>query len=158
VHNLEHGYVNVFWDQDAPAEQVEALKNWARGEIDGEHPKMVVAPWTGEPFAEGSNFAFVGWNARQMCGQFDPDVGQVFTTNYYGNDGLAPQQERNIAAHQPDGQGVYDPTEANVLLPPLDTELGGDAPNEADLTGTETPAGADPTEGATAPATEPASS
>jgi hypothetical protein len=121
VHNLEHGYVNVYYGPDADPAQVDELKRWARERIDGDHPKMVVAPY-GQPLPEGANFASVAWDFRQLCGQFDPDVTQAFLDQHYNGE-QAP--ERYLNAHSDGSQpGVLDPNaeEGPLLFPPLAPE------------------------------------
>lgn len=120
VHNLEHGYVNAYYSQDAPEEQVEALKAFAREKIGGPNPKMIVAPKIGE-WSQDTNFAFVAWRYRQMCDQFDEGVLLNFMAEHYGLQGIAP--EKTAPAHT-GGQGVLDPEEDEgpLLLPPLTPE------------------------------------
>lgn len=159
THNLEHGYVVFWYDQAAPADEVAALKEWAQERIDGDFPKIIVAPWMEESLPEDHNFAAVAWGDRQMCEQFDPDVFQVVLNEHHGTSGDAP--ERGVPAHSGGGQGVFDPSEDDVLFPPLGT--AGDSATDAETTPTDagtatdaetTPAAETATDGAetTAPA------
>ena len=128
VHNLEHGYVNFFYDDDADAAQVEDLRTYAQGQIDGDRPKIVVAPY-GEALPGEANFATVAWDRRQLCGQFDVDVATAFLDQHY-NSASAP--ERFIGAHiSAEAQGVLDPgaDEGPLLFPPLGAEA---APNSSE--------------------------
>lgn len=141
VHNLEHGYVHYYYGPDADPAQVDALKSFARAQIDGPRPKTIVSRYS-TPMPEGANFGFVGWGARQVCGQFDADVAEVFAGQRYQHTS-AP--ERNVPPHTDPGQsGVLDPGEAegDLLFPPL----GGTAPSEEPLPDAESPAASQPAE------------
>lgn len=121
VHNLEHGYVNFYYGTDADPAQVEQLRTFAQGQIDGDRPKMIVSPY-GEALPGEANFATVAWDQRQLCGQFDADVATAFLDQHY-NGAAAP--ERFIGAHvSADAQGVLDPAaeEGPLLFPPLGEE------------------------------------
>ena len=126
VHNLEHGYVNVYYSEDAPEEQVEDLKDFVRSKIGDGNPKMIVAPQIGE-WNEDKNFAFVAWRYRQMCEHFDRGVLLNFMAAHYGLKGIAP--EKSVPAHM-GGQGVLDPEEDDgpLLLPPLTEDDPDPAP------------------------------
>jgi len=117
VHNLEHGYVNVWYDEEADPAQVEQLKSFAQGQIDGDRPEMVVAPY-GEPIQGDANFAFVSWNFRQLCGQYDDAVLTAFLEQHYNGE-AAP--ERFAGPHTGSQDGEIDPNAAEgpLLFPPL---------------------------------------
>ena len=121
VHNLEHGYVNFYYDDDADPAQVEALRTFSQGQIDGDRPKIVVAPY-GDSLPGEANFATVAWDHRQLCGQFDGDVAIAFLDQYYNG---ADAPERLLGAHiSAQAQGVLDPSadEGPLLFPPLGQE------------------------------------
>lgn len=123
VHNLEHGYVVAYYAPSAPADQVSALKEWGTAQIDGDFPKTIVAPWTGEPLAGDAQFAFTAWNFRQMCAQFDPQVASVFAVAHSGSNSRAP--ESSLLPHLQEQPGaIFNPSEENLLFPPLDQQLG----------------------------------
>lgn len=118
VHNLEHGYVNVYYSPDAPGEQVEALKAFARERIDGPHPKMIVSEY-GEPLPDEANFATVAWNHRQLCSDFDEGILTAFIDQWYeGEEAPEPFIDAHVDANE---GGVLDPTaeEGPLLFPPL---------------------------------------
>lgn len=117
LHNLEHGYVNVYYDQDADPEQVEAARTFVQGQIDGDRPEMIMTPY-GEELQGDANFAFVSWGWRQMCGGFDQNVLDAFLQQHYNTDD-AP--EVYAGPHRADQQGVLDPAaeEGPLLFPPL---------------------------------------
>ena len=152
LHNLEHGYVNVFYDDGAEDAQVDELKSFAQERIDGNFPKMIVSPWDGT-LPEDYNVAFVGWTVRQMCSEFDSDTLDVFLRGYHSSAGLAPDGEKALPPHLEEGNGTIDPGDEPFLLPPL-----GDAGATGGMNADGTPAteGADATEGAETDATEPA--
>jgi uncharacterized protein DUF3105 len=115
VHNLEHGYVNLYYGENADPAQVDELRSFGQSQIDGEFPKVIVAP-SPAPLSEGVNFSYVAWNVRQACGQFDPDVAQVFVREQMNNEN-AP--ERFLQPHLEPGRGTIDPEGEPLLLPPL---------------------------------------
>ncbi|MGH8899468.1 MAG: DUF3105 domain-containing protein [Egibacteraceae bacterium] len=131
VHDLEHGWVNIYYLQTAPADQVERLKSWARVQIDGPYPKMIVAPWIGGKLLRGANFAYVAWHFRQLCGQFDPQVAEVFAKAHSGSNSKALEAPRVPADLPADNRRIFNPSNANLLFPPLDQQLGQGQPNLA---------------------------
>ena len=153
VHNLEHGYVNVFYDAGADEGQLEELRSFAQEQIDGSFPKLIVAEWDGD-LPEDYNFAYTGWAVRQMCADFDADTLSVFLRDHHSGAGEAP--EKTLPPHMEEGNGTIDPGEEPFLLPPL-----GDAatPTEGmNDDGSTTAPEADASEGAaTESATEAAS-
>ena len=137
VHNLEHGYVTVYYDEGAPEDQVVALKEYSEEQIDGPFKKVIVAPWDGE-LPNNANFSYTAWSARQMCETFDEDTYQVFLDQWHSGAGVAP--EKVITPHLQEGNGTIDPKGEPFLLPPLDTQAapsdgaddgGGDPASEA---------------------------
>lgn len=120
VHNLEHGYVNIYYAPDAPKEQVEAAADFVRDRLGGKNPKLILAPKHGE-WSEEKNFAFVAWRYRQMCDEFDPGVLLTFMDKHYSLAGIAP--EKTVPPHM-GGQGVIPPSEVDepLLFPPLTPE------------------------------------
>lgn len=130
VHNLEHGYVNVYHTEDADPAEVEELKRVARARIEGPAKKIIVAPWDG-PLPDDANFAFLAWNARQLCEQFEEGVLLAFLDEYHHLAGEAPEKENR--PHLRTGEGI-DPnaTEGDLLLPPLGQSEGGGPAMEED--------------------------
>ena len=137
VHNLEHGYVVAYYAEGAPDDQVEALKTFVQSQIDGDYPKLIVAPWDGD-LPEDANFAYTAWNFRQVCEEYDEDVLDVFIRKHHSAAGIAP--EKTVPPHRDANSGI-DPEGEPFLLPPLG---GAEAPGE----GTSEDPNA-PTEGAT---------
>ncbi len=153
LHNLEHGYVNVLYNPEAPEEQVAAMTAWVEDQMAGNRPKMVVAPWYGE-FPPDVNFIWTAWFQRQMCRDWFEDALEVFATAHYGIDGEAP--EKTVEPHTAGAQGVLVPEEGQpLLLPPLDTQFGADsAIEEASEVGTAPNPSASPEASAAATATD----
>ena len=123
VHNLEHGYINVYYDDGADEAMVTEIESWAQAKIDGDFQKIIVAPWDGE-LPDGANVAFAAWNFRQLCEQFSPDVADVFTRAHHGLAGNAP--EKNLPPHRraPDEGIDPDAQDGPLLLPPLGEATG----------------------------------
>ena len=116
LHNLEHGYVNIFYLPDAPAEQVDALKDFAREQIDSRrHEKIIVSQWKAELDGD-AHFALTAWGARQLCRDFDEGVALAFLREYHYLAGSAP--ERELRPHLDEGTDP-DATDGDVLFPPL---------------------------------------
>lgn len=123
VHNLEHGYVNMYYDPDAPVEDVEKLRELAAERLEP-FPLVVVAPYT-EPLPGDANFAAVSWGKRQMCSEYDPDVLLSYVENNHGSKSGAPEAGMGGSGNssnpvRPGGDGPF-------LLPPLTAEAPGDA-------------------------------
>lgn len=125
LHNLEHGYVNVFYTADAPEEQVTALKEYAQEQIDGPFKKIIVSQWDGEMSDPEANFAFTAWLFRQTCEEFDPDVFAQFLADHHSGAGEAP--EKTVGASLNAESGI-DPGDEPFLLPPLG---GAGSPSES---------------------------
>jgi len=150
LHNLEHGYVNFYYSPDAPQETVDAVKEYAQGQLDDGVGKVIVAPYD-EPLPNDAAFSMAAWDFRQSCDQFDETVVQAFMDVYISGE-AAP--ERFIDAHVGAEPGVLDPNaeEGPLLFPPLSD--AGDAPAPAEQPSA---SAAEPAEGSEAPATEGAS-
>lgn len=75
VHNLEHGWTIVWYDETAAADktQMQALKDTAsKFDQHGNDPRynMIIAPWTktdgdGQPIPDGKHIAFTHWSVHQ---------------------------------------------------------------------------------------------
>lgn len=143
IHNLEHGYVVSYYSQDAPADQIDEYKQAAQEHIDGNYPKLIVAPWDGA-LPEGANFAYVAWGQRQLCQQFDADVFELFVRSHHSSAGDAP--ERTLPPHLTADQGI-DPEGEPFLLPPLGEDTAPEGMDEDDPVPTEGVEADGPTEG-----------
>ena len=118
IHNLEHGYILGYYDKGADQEQVTAFKERAQARIDDDLPKIIVSPWDGDLQGE-ANFAYVAWNQRQMCAEYDAGVFDLFAEAHHSGNGVAP--EKGITPHTEEGGGTIDPGDEPFLLPPLGT-------------------------------------
>lgn len=120
THNLEHGYVVMWYAEDADTAQVDALKAFARERIADGDREIVVSPYNGA-MDDDANFGFVGWERRQLCEQFDEGVALNFI-NEHMNNPRAP--EAFAGPHAAGEQGVLDPAEGDgpLVFPPLGQE------------------------------------
>ena len=115
VHNLEHGYVNVYHDPDAADEDVQRLRELVREQLD-KYPNVIVAPYT-EPMPDEANFAVLSWGKRQMCRNYDGDLVRSYVENNHGSKSGAPESGMGGGSNpdnpvRPGGDGPF-------LLPPL---------------------------------------
>lgn len=132
THNLEHGYVVLWYDEGADAEQVTALKEFAQERIDDGEQEIIVAPYN-QDLDDDANFAFVSWERRQLCDEFDEGVALNFIREHM-NDARAP--EAVVGPHLGGEPGELVPGEDQVVFPPMadaaptdgeDVEMGGDS-------------------------------
>ncbi|MGI8887782.1 MAG: DUF3105 domain-containing protein [Nocardioidaceae bacterium] len=80
VHNLEHGWTIVWYDEEVAGddEQLAALEAaGAKFDAEGQDPQfnVIFAPWTsddGEPIPEGKHIAYTHWSVHMP--EFDPAV------------------------------------------------------------------------------------
>jgi hypothetical protein len=121
VHNLEHGYILGYFDEGADEAQVEALKTYAQELIDDKLPKIIVSRWDGD-LPDDANFAYVAWNNRQLCKEFDEEVFLTFAEDFHSSNGDAPPAEKGISPHLEEGNGTIDPGTEDFLLPPLGSQ------------------------------------
>lgn len=98
VHNLEHGYTVLWYDEGLPAEQQEQLRRIAElaRDMDETQGKFVVTAWDpsyGE-FPEGKPVAISHWGAqegiRQYCGAVSGEAIQRFVEDYPSTDSPEP--------------------------------------------------------------------
>ncbi|GAB2685606.1 DUF3105 domain-containing protein [Thalassiella azotivora] len=101
VHNLEHGYTIVWYGDDLPQEQVDALSDLADVARDDERTggKFIVAAWDEERGAlpEGKPLAMSHWGVdngyRQYCGQLSGEVVDDFVEAYPYTDSPEPNAQ-----------------------------------------------------------------
>lgn len=115
IHNLEHGYVVMWYDEEADPDQVDALKDFAQERIDDGDAEIVVAPYN-QALDEDANFAFTAWERRQLCEEFDEGVALNFVREHLNNQ-RAP--ETFAGPHSSGEEGVLDPGTDGVVFPPL---------------------------------------
>ena len=71
VHNLEHGYTILWYDETAADDSdmintIEGIADKFKSDDDNFRLKFIAAPWTsedGEPFPDGQHIAFSHWSA-----------------------------------------------------------------------------------------------
>lgn len=94
VHNLEHGAVAIWYDADAPDDQVAALEAWAQERNDAglfderTGAGLLVAPWED---ALDAPFAVRAWGVAADCEAFDTAFADVFLLDHFGTAGVAPE-------------------------------------------------------------------
>ena len=146
VHDLEHGYIVVHYDEGATDEEVAAIEEEVTKHIDGDFPKMIAAPFDGE-LPEDKNIAFTAWTFRQTCEKFSPAILSAFAQAHHSGRGVAP--EKTVTAHLAEGNGVLDPKGEDLLLPPLGNAASEENMTEGASEGAGTSEGAaEPSEGA----------
>jgi hypothetical protein len=98
VHNLEHGYTILWYDDTvtgADRDELEELAASAR-EDDSTRGKFIVAPWDEERgrLPEGKHVALTHWGAeqghRQLCGAASGAVVEDFVSQYPAADSPEP--------------------------------------------------------------------
>lgn len=116
THNLEHGYVVIWYDDGVAEEDLAALRAWADTAL-GAFPKLVVAEYY-ESLPGDADVALTAWFTLQTCGGFDTESANAFLRHHYDTVGQAP--EKGLAPHLSEGNGVLVPEGDDLLLPPLD--------------------------------------
>ncbi len=98
VHNLEHGYTIVWYDESTPKDQVDELKKLAPLTRDDKYagPKFIVSAWdqTRGAFPSGKHIAMSHWGAkeghRQLCGSVSGAAIATFVQDYPYTDSPEP--------------------------------------------------------------------
>jgi hypothetical protein len=98
VHNLEHGYTIVWYDDTVKGDDLQALKDIsasARGK-DSTRGKFIVSAWDDAygDLPEGKHVALSHWGAkqghRQLCGQVSGEVVNRFIEKFPSTDAPEP--------------------------------------------------------------------
>jgi hypothetical protein len=154
VHNLEHGYVTIFFDEEAPQADVDDIRDFVDGLVGGNTQKIIASRWKAELPNDG-NFAFTAWGARQVCQQWDRGIAEAFLDSYHYLEGTAPERTRQPHLGGAGGGADPDETEGDLLFPPLgeppaatDAEPTDAEPTDAEPTDAE-PTDAEPTDAPT---------
>ena len=84
VHNLEHGYIVVWYDSKLPAEQVQLLQSMAK---DPSMPRLIVVGWWQGDLPLDKHVVLTSWQKSERCGSIDTAV----TRNFYNVHVDAPQ-------------------------------------------------------------------
>ena len=79
VHNMRRGYMVVFYDQAAPAAEVDQMAVWARTQ-----DKVLLVPWENSRprFAKGAMVGAATWGVTQTCLHLDPASFTEFRARY----------------------------------------------------------------------------
>lgn len=88
VHNLEHGYVVVWYDKTVSDADVKLLQTAADSAVG----KFVVVPWEREDFPGDKHIVLTAWSERQQCGGVSGAAMETFMNNYGGVHGKAPEK------------------------------------------------------------------
>jgi hypothetical protein len=78
VHNLEHGFVIGWYDNQLPDDQVSQLQTLAGQAGD----RFIVVPWQNGTFPDGRHFVLTAWDRTQRCGTVNADVVDTFVKTY----------------------------------------------------------------------------
>lgn len=95
VHNLEHGYTVVWYDESVEGEELDTLESLAE-RVSADTPKFIVTAWDSEDrgeFPEGS-IAIAHWGTdaghRQYCNQVSGEVIADFVEQFPSTDSPEP--------------------------------------------------------------------
>lgn len=93
VHNLEHGYIVVWYDSDLPDVEVEQLKSLSRS-IAEDHRKFIVFPWNRGKFEGTKNVVVASWARQQACDKVSGSAIEAFVKDYdfKGDKSVAPEK------------------------------------------------------------------
>ena len=100
VHNLEHGYTILWYDDTIKGAQLDALKDIAESaradDNVGPNQKFVVSAWDDSygDFPEGKHIGMSHWGAeqghRQLCGKVSGEAVESFIEKYPASDAPEP--------------------------------------------------------------------
>jgi len=103
VHNLEHGYNILWYDDTITGKALDTLKNLAASaasnELAGPASKFIVSAWDDSygTFPSGKHVALSHWGAteshRQLCGKVSGEVVQNFMEKYPYSDAPEPNAQ-----------------------------------------------------------------
>lgn len=88
VHNLEHGYVVVWYDAGANDDSIQRV---SRELFELRDLKVIVVPWRGE-VREGRHFTLAAWGHLQSCAQPTAEAIRAFYDEHGGLNGDAPEK------------------------------------------------------------------
>jgi hypothetical protein len=88
VHNLEHGYVVVWYDAGATDKALQRVSRELFGVRD---LKVLVVPWRGE-VREDRHFTLAAWGHLQSCAQPTAEAIRAFYDEHGGPNGDAPEK------------------------------------------------------------------
>ena len=86
VHNLEHGYIVVWYDSKLPASEVTKLEGMAK---DPKLSRLIVVGWSGDLPAD-KHVVLTSWGRTERCGTVSDAVVSKFYADHL-NSNLAPE-------------------------------------------------------------------
>jgi hypothetical protein len=86
VHDLEHGLVVAWYDDELPDDQVKILEESAQGMSN----RYVVVPWSRSDFEAGRHVVLTAWGVRQRCERVSVEHIQEFIDDHADTD--APEK------------------------------------------------------------------
>jgi len=96
VHNLEHGYTIVWYDEDVSDDDVETLESLA-ARVSADTPKFIVTAWDSEDrgeFTEDGDIAISHWTEgtgrRQYCARPSGEAIADFVEQFPSSDSPEP--------------------------------------------------------------------
>lgn len=129
VHNLEHGFIVVWYDSALPQDQVTKLQdvsNQAGG-------RFIAVPWDRSVFPDGRHVVLTAWDRTQRCNTVNPDVVASFIKTY--SDPNTGQNWKSPTAAEAGGTGgtttpdsTGDPAAPTTAVPPTGTAPRSTAP------------------------------
>jgi hypothetical protein len=87
VHDLEHGYIVVWYDGKLPAAQVDQLRTLTTGD---QLNRMLVVGWWQGDLPAGKHVVLTSWGRTERCSSVSPDVISSFYAAHL-NSPLAPE-------------------------------------------------------------------
>jgi len=87
VHNLEHGYIVVWYDSKLPADQAAHLQELAAG---GNLSRLLVVGWSQGDLPAGKHVVLTSWGRTDRCAKVSDDVINRFYKTHL-NAPLAPE-------------------------------------------------------------------
>lgn len=78
VHNLEHSQIVIWYDPDAPQEELDAIETFA----DDNREAVVAAPFN--DIEEPNTFTATAWGASQSCERFSSEAIEPFRSRFQG--------------------------------------------------------------------------
>jgi hypothetical protein len=91
IHSLEHGAAVVWYDPDAPSNEVDRIKAFYDqdpGDVPAGQDRVIVAPYDYEAqdgagsLPEGTGMALVAWHKLRTCGEPSLEVALDFTSRF----------------------------------------------------------------------------
>lgn len=123
VHNLEHGFIVAWYDNDLPQPEVDKLQQISAQA--GE--RFIAVPWDRGIFPDNRHFVLSAWDRTQRCGTVDQDVVADFVKTYA--DPRAGQDWKSPTAAESGGSGgTLDPNGAGMTTPSTAPPAGSSAP------------------------------